>query len=104
MTQNEFFDILMDGLKDFPEIKLQDIISYYEHYFTIDLTAGKTEEDIVNELGDPNLIVNKLRNENLDITINSQNVINHIDSEASNIDTTAFTKNENINVDNNLMI
>ena len=53
MNQNEFFNILMDGLKDFPEIKLQDIISYYENSFTLGLAAGKTEEEIINELGNP---------------------------------------------------
>lgn len=56
MTQNEFFNILMDGLKDFPEIKLQDIISYYENYFKTRLTVGRTEDDIAKELGNPNLI------------------------------------------------
>ena len=66
MNQNEFFNILMDGLKDFPEIKLQDIISYYENNFRLGLASGKTEQEILSELGDPNLIVNKYRNEDLE--------------------------------------
>ena len=72
MNQNEFFNILMDGLKDFPEIKLQDIISYYENNFRLGLASGKTEEEILNELGNPNLIVNKYRNEDLKTPINSE--------------------------------
>jgi len=72
MTQNEFFNILMDGLKDFPETKLQNIISYYQNNFSLGSSVGKTEEEVINELGDPNLIVNKYRNEYLDAPINSE--------------------------------
>ena len=72
MNQNEFFNILMDGLKDFPEMKLQDIISYYENSFTLGFAAGKTEEEIVNGLGNPSLIVTKYRNEDLTPPINSE--------------------------------
>jgi uncharacterized membrane protein len=100
MTQNEFFNILMDGLKDFPEIKLQDIISYYIHKFTLGLSAGKTEEEIINGLGNPNLIVNKYRNENLNTTINSEFLSNdtstHISGKVSDIINTTFTKNISI--------
>ncbi|WP_026885161.1 DUF1700 domain-containing protein [Clostridium beijerinckii] len=92
MTQNEFFNILMDGLKDFPEIKLQDIISYYENYFKIRLTVGRTEDDISKELDNPNLIVNKLRSENSHITVNLDNLTNSSNTKTSdkisNIDTT----------------
>ena len=79
MNQNEFFNILMDGLKDFPEIKLQDIISYYENNFTLGLASGKTEQEIINELGNPNFIVDKYRKEDLETTINSENIINDSD-------------------------
>ena len=79
MNQNEFFNILMDGLKDFPEIKLQDIISYYEKSFTLGLATGKTEEEIVNELGNPTLIVTKYRNEDLKTPINSENITTDAD-------------------------
>ncbi|BCZ49071.1 hypothetical protein psyc5s11_51380 [Clostridium gelidum] len=72
MNQNEFFNVLMDGLKDFPEIKLQDIISYYENNFRVGLASGKTEQEILRQLGDPNLIVNRYRNEDLKTPINSE--------------------------------
>ncbi|AJH01861.1 hypothetical protein LF65_05340 [Clostridium beijerinckii] len=106
MTQNEFFNILMDGLKDFPEIKLQDIISYYENYFKTRLTVGRTEDDIAKELGDPNLIVNKLRNEHLHITITLDNLTNNASTETSdeisNIDATdVSTDNKHINACHN---
>lgn len=66
MNQNEFFNILVDGFKDLPESKLRDIISYYDNKFTQGLALGKTEEEIITELGNPNLIVNQYRNEFLD--------------------------------------
>ncbi|WP_271809606.1 DUF1700 domain-containing protein [Clostridium beijerinckii] len=99
MTKNEFFNILMDGLKDFPEIKLQDIISYYENYFKTRLTVGRTEDDIAKELGNPNLIVNKLRNEHSNITITLDNLTNNASTETSdeisNIDTTCINTDTN---------
>lgn len=83
MTQNEFFNILMDGLKEIPETKLQEIISYYDHNFILGLAAGKTEEEIVHELGDPNSIVNKYRNDNLNIHSNLECSINDDANQAS---------------------
>lgn len=62
MTKIEFFNIIMNGLKDFPEIKLQQIISYYENRFSTGTSYGKTESEIISEIGDPNLLVNKYRN------------------------------------------
>lgn len=118
MNQNDFFNILMDGLKDFPEIKLHDIISYYENSFTLGLVAGKTEQEIVNELGNPTLIVNKYRNEDLKTPINSEYITTDVDiTPISNIDSihnsdcdnnnnfiinnTTFNKDQNIITDNN---
>lgn len=72
MNQNEFFNILMDGLKDFPESKLRDIISYYDNKFNHELALGKAEEEIVTELGNPNLIVNQYRSEFLYTVDNSE--------------------------------
>lgn len=86
MNQNEFFNILMDGLKDFPESKLRDIISYYDNKFTHGISIGKTEEEIITELGNPNLIVNQYKSEFLD-TENSSTPFNNesiASSEAKN--------------------
>lgn len=105
MTQNEFFNILMDGFKDLPETKLQEIISYYQNNFSLGLSAGKTEEEIINQLGDPNSIVNKYRNGYLDMPINSgflfdNSTINpnvNKDSADNNI---IYTKEDNMVTDN----
>lgn len=93
MTQNEFFNILMDGLKDFPETKLHNIISYYENNFTLGLSSGKTEEEIIHKLGNPNLIVDKFRNENLENSINWESIIDNIDSSSINTSTDYNTTN-----------
>lgn len=108
MNQNEFFNILMDGLKDFPETKLSDIISYYDNKFSHGLTLGKTEEEIITELGNPNLIVNQYRSEFLDTVANSEpfnndnynNAINveNFSNEKSNYD---FTYDDAANNNNN---
>lgn len=94
MNQNEFFNILMDGLKDFPEAKLSDIISYYDNKFSHGLTLGKTEEETITELGNPNLIVNQYRNEFLDTVANSEQFNN--DNYSNNINVENFnTKKSN---------
>jgi uncharacterized membrane protein len=93
MKQNDFFNILMDGLKDFPEAKLQDIISYYENKFMNGVISGITEEEIIKELGDPNLIVEKYRNEN-------SNNYSNFDYTNYNISAGTFFEDKNPDIDN----
>lgn len=80
MTQNDFFNILMDGLKDIPEKELRDIISYYDDKFSLGLAAGKTESEIIIELGHPNLIVQKYRDESFNFSQDSDNNVNKINN------------------------
>ena len=62
MNKYEFLRILEDGLKDFPPQELQDIMyDYKEHFYNAE-SEGKSEADIINELGDPYVIVNQYRN------------------------------------------
>jgi uncharacterized membrane protein len=103
MKQNEFFNILMDGLKDFPETKLQDIISYYENKFTIGLISGITEEDIISELGNPNLIVEKHRNENSNTNFTSE-LNTNINTNINTNDNDTNNNNNNNNDNNNEII
>lgn len=100
MTQNEFFNILMDCLKDFPETKLQDIISYYENKFALGLASGKTEEEITNELDNPNLIAKKYRNEDSNTPINSEQLID--DNIAASINNKNSSNDSNFNTHINL--
>ncbi|AWK50071.1 transporter [Clostridium beijerinckii] len=101
MNQNEFFNILMDGLKDFPEIKLHDIISYYENNFVLELVSGKTEEEIITKLGNPDLIVNKYRTEALKTPINTGYFTTDVD--ITNIGNKNYINNSNFTTNNNFI-
>ncbi|MGG7178164.1 DUF1700 domain-containing protein [Clostridium paraputrificum] len=61
MTKSEFFRIIEDGLNDFPPSELQDILYDYREHFDNAISVGKSEEEIINELGDPYVIVNQYR-------------------------------------------
>lgn len=69
MTKIEFFNIIITGLKDFPETKLQEIISYYETRFSIETSYGKTDAQIIKEIGDPYLLIDQYRNGSLQSNI-----------------------------------
>lgn len=61
MSKEEFLEILKNGLNDFPEGELSDILFYYKDYFDLATEQGKNYDDIVNELGDPYDVVRKYR-------------------------------------------
>ncbi|MDQ0149479.1 HAAS domain-containing protein [Eubacterium multiforme] len=89
MNKNEFLSILADGLKDFPEKELADIIFDYQEHFTIGLSNGKTEHEIIDELGNPYEIVNQYRNAYLE-------KISNLDDEFNNTsDDYHYTKDNN---------
>ncbi|GKU31332.1 DUF1700 domain-containing protein [Clostridium folliculivorans] len=61
MNKHQFLNILSNGLLDFPDKERKDILYDYEEHFDVGLAQGKTEEQIINELGDPHAIVNQYR-------------------------------------------
>lgn len=61
MNKMEFFKVLEEGLIDFPSKELQEILYDYKEHFANAQVDGKTEEDIIEELGDPYTIVNQYR-------------------------------------------
>ena len=63
MTKYEFLNIIANGLSDFPKQELQDILYDYEEHFRNGFADGKTDEEILNELGDPYKIVNQYRSQ-----------------------------------------
>ncbi|WP_100489074.1 HAAS signaling domain-containing protein [Sporolactobacillus pectinivorans] len=56
MVTNEFLGKLNHLLKEIPKRDRQDILSDFEEHFTIGFNEGKTEEEIIRELGDPKTI------------------------------------------------
>ena len=92
MNKYEFLRILEDGLKDFPPQELQDILYDYKEHFYNGEKEGKTEQDIINELGDPYVIVNHYRSSYIQTPPNSEkanssnsNINNNNDNSATKI-------------------
>ena len=71
MTKTEFFNIIRNGLKDFPENEVNDILYDYEEHFASGLNDGKTVEEIIEELGNPYDIVEQYKSTN-SYSINQQ--------------------------------
>ena len=53
MTKKEYLDKLTKELGSMSYNDVKDILSDIEDHFTVGISAGKTEEDIANDLGDP---------------------------------------------------
>ncbi len=87
MTKYEFLRILEEGLEDFPTNERNDILYDYEEHFTYGRADGKTDEEIINELGDPYEIVNQYRSgyiKPIDKDTNSSEDNYNSDSSSSN--------------------
>lgn len=62
MTKELFLEILKDGLSDFPQGELSDILYDYKEHFDVGFASGKNEDEIIQELGEPHDIVAQYRN------------------------------------------
>ena len=61
MSKTEFLDILYNQLSGrMPEGNVAAHVQYYRNYIEDEQQKGRTETDILNELGDPRLIVRTL--------------------------------------------
>lgn len=57
MTKKQFLEELKDSLEGMVSpIVVQHNVNYYEKYINEQIRNGKTEEDVLNELGSPRLI------------------------------------------------
>lgn len=68
MNKMELFKILEEGLIDFPAHELQEILYDYKEHFSNAQSDGKTEEEIIEELGDPYTIVNQYRSNYMQVS------------------------------------
>lgn len=60
-SRNEFVQRLRSSLSGKVDTAtLQEMISYYEDYFDIQLRSGKSEQMILDELGDPRLLAKSI--------------------------------------------
>lgn len=57
MTKTEFLEELRDSLQgEVPAGVIQENQVYYDNYITQELTRGRSEDDIIGELGGPRII------------------------------------------------
>ena len=57
MNKKEFLDILYEQLSgQMPEGNVAAHVQYYRNYIEVAVTQGRTETEVLNELGDPRLI------------------------------------------------
>lgn len=62
MSRKEFIEQLRRSLSSINDYTfVNDTISYYENYIESQLRMGKSEEEVMQELGDPRLIAKSIR-------------------------------------------
>jgi uncharacterized membrane protein len=64
MNKREFLHILEMSLSDFTDEEKREILYDYEEHFRIGEQNGKSEAELIKELGDPNNIANQYRTSN----------------------------------------
>lgn len=65
MTKNEFIRELREALDGtVPPSVIEDNTRYYESYFRSQMSQGKTEQEICNELGSPRLLAKSIAEAN----------------------------------------
>ncbi len=83
MTRNDFFNLLMDRLQYIPEKKLQKIITYYNDLFDMETEKGKSEEEIINSLGNIELLIDTIKSTS-DYSFDSISKSSELPSDISN--------------------
>lgn len=106
MNKNEFFNVLMDNLKDIPEKKLQDIIWNYENLFDLEIQKGKSEEEIVKNFGNIDIMTNRLKDEILSSnytknSLENDSIINIYKDNDLNLNTNYIASAENYSSSSN---
>ena len=102
MNKMEFFKILEEGLIDFPAHELQEILYDYKEHFSNAQSDGKTEEEIIEELGDPYTIVNQYRSSYMQVsTSNTEYEDTYEEKEPINETYTNYSDDSNEKYSNN---
>ncbi|MCM0649210.1 DUF1700 domain-containing protein [Clostridium swellfunianum] len=90
MNKDEFLKSLDEALTGFTWQEKKDIIYDYEEHFRIGLQNGKSDEGLIEELGDPKSIASQYR-ENLNVDNTMQKGINHNTAKVSKLDNTSIS-------------
>lgn len=63
MTRQDFLDALRNGLAGLPPAEIEEVLGDYAAYFTDAQEAGRSENDVVQMLGDPAQLARALKAE-----------------------------------------
>ncbi len=100
MNKIEYMRLIKEGLKDIDIEVLSEIENDYNEHFLIGLEKGKTEEQICEELGSPEELIDEIKAGLTDKKPGSANTINnHID--AANAEPINTNSEDSNNTDNN---
>lgn len=75
--KGEFMDALRHYLSDFGNGEREEILYDYEEHFRIGMESGKTEDELIKELGSPKDIAAQYRNADENVITNSKVNSNH---------------------------
>ena len=65
MNRNEFIKKLKEALSEFLDINaVNNQINYYDDYISNEISKGRTEKEVLEELGDPRLIAKTIKTVN----------------------------------------
>lgn len=74
MNKQEFIDNLRRSLSSINDYNfVNDTVAYYENYIETQIRMGKTEEQVMRELGDPRLIAKSIKATHISEDADEQN-------------------------------
>ena len=90
MNKKEFLDILYEQLSgQMPEGNVAAHVQYYRNYIEEEQRKGRSEDDILNELGDPHLIARTLLDTDSTASRLQEAILNHAQTILMNMTTAA---------------
>lgn len=83
MNKQEFIDSLRRSLSSINDYNfVNDTISYYENYIEAQIRMGQTEEEVMQQLGDPRLIAKSIKATHVSEDAEEQNEYHGYDQDA----------------------
>ena len=80
MGREEFLKILRESLEtSLEKVAINEQLDYYEKYISDEIKKGRTEKEVLEELGDPRLIAKTIKT----VNVNDNSTINRGESEDS---------------------
>ena len=81
MSREEFLKQLKESLSmSLEKVAVNEQLDYYDKYISDEINKGRSEKDVLDELGDPRLIAKTIKT----VSANDNSTINNSDSNQSN--------------------